>query len=60
MGQKDLVSKQLESYPDVFADIVNVFVYGGKRIVAEENLEPAPTETLYRGGCQAENHFPEG
>lgn len=48
MGQKDLSSKQLEGYPDVFADILNVLVYEGKQAVSEEQLEPAPTETLYR------------
>lgn len=50
MGQKDLVSKQLENYPDVFADIVNALVYDGNRVVVEAELISAPTESLYRGG----------
>ena len=47
MGQKDLTEKSLESYPDVFADIVNVFLYKGEQVVLAENLQAAPTETLY-------------
>lgn len=31
MGQKDKVEKLLEDYPYVFADIINVLVYNGKR-----------------------------
>ena len=29
---------QLEEYPDVFADIVNVFIFNGKSIVKPEDL----------------------
>ena len=58
MGQKDLVSKQLENYPDVFADIVNVFVYDGKRVILEDELEPAPTETFYKSNSgELRNQF---
>lgn len=48
MGQKDLTQKSLEWYPDVFADIINALLYDGKPVVSEENLQSAPTETLYR------------
>ena len=47
MGQKDLAEKNLEDYPDVFADVINVLAYEGKAVVMEENLQAAPTETLY-------------
>lgn len=47
MGQKDLPEKNLESFPDVFADIVNVLLYEGTEMVTAENLRPAPTETFY-------------
>lgn len=38
MGQPDLSTKGLLSYPDVAADIVNVFVYNGKQVVHEKDL----------------------
>jgi len=47
MGQKDLAQKHLESYPDVGADIINALLYGGREIVREEELLPAPTESVY-------------
>ena len=47
MGQKDLAAKDLESRPEVFADIINAFIYGGEEVVLPEHLKPAPTETLY-------------
>lgn len=47
MGQKDLTQKNLEDYPDVFADIINALLYGGQPMVRPEDLRPAPTETLY-------------
>lgn len=49
MGQKDLTEKSLEVYPDVFADTVNALLYGGEQVVLAENLQAAPTETLYQG-----------
>lgn len=49
MGQKDLTEKNLESYPDVFADVLNAVLYRGRRVVDENMLQPAPTETLYHG-----------
>ena len=33
MGQKDIAEKTLEEYNDVFADIVNVLIFNGKRTV---------------------------
>ncbi|MBD5556239.1 MAG: Rpn family recombination-promoting nuclease/putative transposase [Roseburia sp.] len=43
MGQKDLSVKELTSYPDVVADLINVFVYGGKEVVHSEELRPYNT-----------------
>ena len=40
MGQPDLSTKGLISYPDVAADIVNVFVYNGEQVVHETDLRP--------------------
>ena len=39
MGQKDIAQKNLESYNDVFADIVNVLLFNGKDYVKEDDLE---------------------
>ena len=47
MGQKDLTQKNLEYYPDVFADIMNALLYEGKQVVQPAELQPAPTETIY-------------
>ena len=46
---KDLVMKEFEAYPDVAADLLNVFLYGGQYRVKENSLLAAPTETLYQG-----------
>ena len=44
---KDVTQKNLEGFPDVAADILNVFIYGGRQVVEAERLYPAPTETEY-------------
>lgn len=49
MGQKDLTQKNLECYPDVFADTVNALLYNGVQVLLPDTLQPAPTETLYHG-----------
>lgn len=62
MGQPDLSSNSLISHPDVFADIINAFVYEGKQVLAKEDLKPFYTNTdlakeggtlkgLYRDVC---------
>ena len=38
MAEKDIVEKQLESYPDVMADILNVIIYQGREVVKGEDL----------------------
>ncbi len=47
MGQKDLTQKNLEDYPDVFADLVNALLYEGKTVLSPGELQSAPTETFY-------------
>lgn len=41
MGDKDITEKILESYNDVFADIVNGIVFNGEQVVREEDLVDA-------------------
>lgn len=48
MKEKDITEKTLESYSDVFADIVNVVMFGGERVVAEEDLEDSATFSSYK------------
>lgn len=47
MGEKDLSQKNLEFFPDVFADCVNALLYKGEPVLDESRLLPAPTETFY-------------
>jgi hypothetical protein len=48
LGEKDISEKILEDYNDVFADIVNVLLFGGKRIVKENQLENSGPASAYR------------
>ena len=52
MGQKDLTQKELESYPDVFAELINVLLYEGQMILKAGDLRSAPTETSYLSDSQ--------
>ena len=45
---KDAVEKTLEENNDVFGDIVNAFIYSGRRKVAAEALEQAVSRSVYR------------
>ena len=38
MGEKDMVEKIMEDYPDVFADILKVLLFDGKQGVQPEEL----------------------
>ncbi len=49
MGLNDIAAKDLEAFPDVAADLLNVLLHEGVRHIREENLLSAPTETLYQG-----------
>ncbi|MCR4744011.1 MAG: Rpn family recombination-promoting nuclease/putative transposase [Lachnospiraceae bacterium] len=45
MAEKDITEKMLEDYNDVFCDIVNVFLFDGKRLMKEEELENLKTKS---------------
>ena len=38
MGEQDITEKILESYNDVFADIVNVLLFNGEQIIMPDEL----------------------
>ena len=48
MAEKDMTEKTLESYNDVFADIVNVLLFNGRQVVKEEELTPETPHSLYK------------
>ena len=48
MGEKDLAQKTLEAYNDVFADIVNVILFDGNRLVQENELEQESPDSSYK------------
>ena len=48
MGAKDITAKQLMEYADVFADILNGCLFGGKQLVLPSDLNPAGKESSYK------------
>lgn len=48
MGEKDIAEKILESYNDVFSDIVNVLLFNGKEILAPDELEDQAPRSYYK------------
>lgn len=42
-----MAAKQFERSPEVFADIINAFIFEGEQVVSPKDLQPAPTESLY-------------
>lgn len=50
MAQKDLTEKNLEAYNDVFADIVNVLLFQGKRTIHAADLEDGVPGSIYKSG----------
>ena len=48
MNGKDITQKMLERYNDVFADIVNVLLFNGKRIVDEDTLIDTPADSALK------------
>lgn len=48
MAEKDMVEKTLESYEDVFADIINVLIFNGKQIVKPESLHEIGIKSQYK------------
>lgn len=47
MGQ-DIAEKRLEDYNDVFADIYNVIIFQGEKVLHPDSLESVPTEAFTR------------
>ena len=48
MGEKDIAEKTLEAYDDVFSDIINVLLFGGKEVVKENELTDATSLSHYK------------
>ena len=46
--EKDITEKTLEAYNDVFADIINVFMFNGRRVIKEEELTDAKARSYYK------------
>ena len=47
MAEKDASEKILESYNDVFSDIVNVLLFNGKQVLGADELEDQAPRTYY-------------
>ena len=48
LAEKDITEKILESYNDVFADIVNVLLFDGQQIIRPEELEDQAPRSAYK------------
>ncbi len=48
MGEKDITEKTLESYNDVFADILNALLFNGKQVVDPNDLEDRNPHSFYK------------
>ncbi len=48
MAEKDLTERTLESYGDVFSDIMNVLLFHGEHIITEESLVDADPRSMYK------------
>ena len=48
MGEKDITEKHLEAFNDVFADIVNVLLFKGLKLMKEKDLEAAAKDSMFK------------
>ena len=48
MAEKDITEKTLESFNDVFADIINGLLFNGEQILRQESLIDAQTFSMYK------------
>ncbi len=48
MAGKDIAEKTLEAYNDVFADIINVLLFGGRLLVKEDELAEESIHSSYK------------
>lgn len=46
--KQDITTKILEEYSDIFADIGNVNLYGGKQVISPDDLELLPSKLSYQ------------
>ncbi|HBI61808.1 MAG TPA: hypothetical protein DDY31_11465, partial [Lachnospiraceae bacterium] len=47
MAEKDLASKKIEDYNEVFADIYNTLLFRSP-VITPEQLQSGPTESIYK------------
>ena len=52
MGGKDITEKVLEDHNDVFADIINAFVFEGKDVVHPDSLRNSSVHSQYKASDQ--------
>jgi len=48
MAAKDISSKNLEAYNDVFSDIVNFFLFKGRQVVSPEDLQDTQQQSQFK------------
>ena len=48
LADKDAAEKILESYNEVFSDIVNVLLFGGREVISANALEDQPSRSHYK------------
>lgn len=48
MANKDISEKHLEAWNDVFADIVNVLLFDGRRLICEDELESDTKDSMFK------------
>ena len=48
MGVKDIEEKQFEDYNDVFADIINLLIFGGRDVVKPGQLENSKDKSRFK------------
>ena len=48
MAEKDIAEKMLESYNDVFADIVNGLLFNGEQVIHPDELEDQAPRAAYK------------
>ncbi|MBR1443862.1 MAG: Rpn family recombination-promoting nuclease/putative transposase [Firmicutes bacterium] len=46
-NEKDILEKHLESYNDVFSDMMNVFIFDGNEVINEDELEDVDPNSYY-------------
>lgn len=49
MGEKDITEKMLEDNNDIFADIVNVLLFKGERVVNDNSLADCCSQITVQG-----------